>query len=190
MRGSRTTTLIIAGALGFGALVGLAGPASADTPPFQPGVEIAQPDDEPGGPDDKAPVPTPGDPVPHPDLPLEQPLPGGDPEPEPDLPLANPQGGDDEPDPEIPPGPGDVTSDPGCNLTHGCEPETPDGHCFDDAGNVVDVSECLPDEGDEPGSSTEDRGSLPRTGAGLVGLAAAGLGLIGGGTAARKAARR
>lgn len=220
MRGSRTTSnLILAGALGLGSLVTFAAPALAETPPHQgPGFEIAIPEEEettlddivaptpePEVNDDKAPLPQP-EPEPQPDPqhgddkvgPNQDP---GDPQPQPN---------DDKVGPNQDPGdgpgfdgPDDITSDPGCNVTHGsCDEPTPDGHCFDDAGNVVDVSECMPTEepGDEPtgggdGStevegSTTERGALPRTGAGLSALAAAGLALVGGGAAVRKAARR
>ena len=122
-----------------------------------------------------------------------------DPEPEP------------EPEPEVNPDldPIDdvLTSDPGCTITHGScpgedEEPTPDGHCFDDAGEVVDPSECIPQDDDTPDTkhdepetevegSAEDRGALPRTGAaGLVALAGLGAALAATGTAAKKLARR
>lgn len=247
MRGSRTTHLIFAGALGLAALVGLASPAFAETP-AQDGDEMVLVfgEGDTGTSDDKAPVPQP-DPEPGPGEISDGP---NDPGPDP-LPEDQPEIGlPDEPsDPgDGPDGPGEVTSDPGCTFTHGCEPECdpqlgscditdqpdggddgddpvisdggdcivgcqpddggdepgqPDGHCFDEAGEVVDVSECMPtdepggeggtDGGDEStdvlGSSTE-RSALPRTGAGLAALAAAGMALVAAGATARQAAKR
>jgi hypothetical protein len=231
MRGSRTTSnLILAGALGLGSLVIFAAPALAETPPHQaPGFDIAIPEEqdttiddfvaptpEPEVNDDKvAPTPDPGqpDPMPQPNDdklgPNQDP---GDPEPQ-------PQPNDDKLGPNQEPGdgpgidgPDDITSDPGCTITHGdCgggDEPTPEGHCFDGAGNVADVSECMPSEdpGDEPTTQDEPSGSddgstevegsstgrsaLPHTGAGISLMAAAGLALVGAGTAARKAARR
>jgi len=227
MRSSRTTNLILAGTFGFGSLIALAAPAMAETP-AQDGEEMvlvfAPSDPEPAGPifapapapepevaDDKAPPPQPEpqpDPTPDDDLEITQPTGHGDPEPEGELPKGTPEV---DPDPEDGfDGPGDITSDPGCTLTHGCPDEepTPDGHCFDEAGEVVDPSECIPtDDGDEPtdgdepadsstgadtevlGSST-DRGALPRTGGGLAVLALAGSALAGFGAALRKVAKR
>jgi hypothetical protein len=222
MRGSRTpSTLILAGALGFGTLVGLASPAFAETPAHDGNemvLVMGGGDTDPQGPGDIAPAPTPDPdgeiaPAPTPD-PEPQPQPGpgeivqptghGDPEPGDDLPLGTPGQ-----DPDGPDGPGDLADDPGCTFTHGCEGDepTPDGHCFDEGGNVVDVSECMPTDepgdqpqGDQPqaddDSSTEVLGSttgrtaLPHTGAGLALLSAAGLGLVAAGTVARKVARR
>jgi len=219
MRSSRTTHLILAGTLGFGSLVALASPAMADTPAQEADEMVlvfAPSDPEPEGPifapapapdpevdDDKAPLPLPmplpqPDPTPDADLPVAQPTGHGDPEPEGDLPLGTPEA---DPDPEDGfKGPDDLTSDPGCTLTHGCPGEdTPDGHCYDDAGAVIDPSECIPtDDGDQPDSSTgtevegssTDRGPLPRTGTGVVALALAGGALTGLGAALRKVAKR
>jgi hypothetical protein len=213
MRGSRTTTtLIVAGALGLGGLVGLASPAFAETPP-QEGEEmvlVIDDGDLPEGPGDLAPAPTPDpeiddkapppppEPQPEDDLPIG--IPGEDPDPEDDLPIGIP-GDDDDEDPDPGDGPDEVTADGGgCQFTHGCDEEpTPDGHCFDDAGNVVDPSQCLTSDdggstdgtdGADVDSSTTDRGALPRTGAGLAALALAGGALTGAGAALRKLARR
>ena len=224
MRSSRTTNLILAGTFGFGSLIALAAPAMAETPAHE-GEEMilvfGGGDTDPQSPQDLAPAPTPDpevdddkapppqpepDPEPEGDLPIANP--DEDPDPEDDLPIANP---DEDPDPEDGfGGPDDITSDPGCTLTHGCPDEepTPDGHCFDEAGEVVDPSECIPtDDGDQPtdgdepadsstgddtevlGSST-DRGALPRTGGGLAVLALAGSALAGVGAALRKVAKR
>jgi len=217
MRSSRTTNLILAGTFGFGSLLAMASPALAETP-AQEGEEMvlvfAPGDPDPEGPifspapapepevaDDKAPPRQPEpqpDPTPGADLPIAQPTGHGDPEPEGDLPIANPE---EDPDPEDGfTGPDDLTSDPGCTLTHGCPGEdTPDGHCFDDAGAVIDPSQCIPtDDGDEPDSSADTdppgsptgRGALPRTGTGVVALALAGGALTGVGATLRKVAKR
>lgn len=203
MSASRTATLVLTGALGFGSLVGLAAPALAETPPHEgPGMvltlgeddggldgpgDIAQPEPAPQPPQDKAPVPQP-DPEPQP-----QPGPGD---------LVQPAGDPDpDPDPDLPDGPGDL-ADGGCHATHGCEPEGP-GDLTDHPGDEDDchplAASCdLTDRepggsgGDEPGvlDHTEDRGALPRTGAGLAALALAGSALTGLGAALRRAARR
>jgi hypothetical protein len=219
MRGSRTTTLIVAGALGVGGLVGLASPAFAETPPHEGEEMVLVIDDGgvPEGPGDLAPAPTPDpeiddkapppppepepEPQPEDDLPIG--IPGEDPDPEDDLPVGIP-GDDDDEDPDPGDGPDEVTADGGgCQFTHGCDEEpTPDGHCFDDAGNVVDPSQCLTSDdggstdgtdgtdGVDVDSSTTDRGALPRTGAGVAALALAGGALTGAGAALRKLARR
>lgn len=226
-----SATLTVAG------LTLTAGPALAENPPYQPGMEIAQPDggndpkpQGPGGFDnpEEAPDPQPegpgeitdpqggGDPDPQPEGPgdITDPQDGGDPDPQPEGPGDLTNGDGDDPRPE---GPGDLTDDEdGCGVTHGCEPtdgNDPDGHCFDDAGNVVDVEVCSDDTpgdepsdepGDEPGdgSGTVDEtpdsssgtdsgsGSLPHTGAATGLLAAIGSALLGGGAILRRSSRK
>lgn len=199
MRGSRTTNLIIAGTLGFGSLVAMAAPALAETPPFDPTpmVLVAPEDDGPTGPGEIAPAPTP-----EPEIDDKAPAPQPEPDPNP-LPLPNPPVGQPEDDgPGIPEGPGDIV-DGGCTFTHGCEdddprPEGPDDltadlgctlthGCEDDTPGDDDSS--VDDQTEVEGSSA-DRGSLPRTGAGLSLMALAGGTLTGVGGAIRKLARR
>ncbi len=192
---------------------GVTGIAAAETPPFQPGPVIVAPAPQP----DPEPQPQP---VPQPDLPIAQPEVEPEPHPQPDptipadLPIAQPEP-QPEPEPEIPTGGNDeITADPCTLVTHGCdddssiddltsaddEPGQPDGHCFNDAGEVIDPSECIPTDepadeptdepetGDEP--KQDDRGALPRTGAGVAALAAFGSILVAGGAAAKRAAHR
>jgi hypothetical protein len=187
-------------ALSAVAFTGLSGLAAADTPPFDPGPEIAFPPPT---------IPLP-DPVPALDLPLADAcglLPQGceqpDPDPEPpalDLPLADacgllPEGCEQpDPDPDPPVGADDFTDDPCNHITHGCGedddavddfttlPEDPDTPVDPDGKVEPDPSD--PDDGKDPS------GALPRTGfevAGIVGLGAA---LVGAGAAARRLARR
>lgn len=170
--------------------------------------EIAQPEPAPQPPQDKAPVPPP-DPEPQP-----KPLPGpgeiahpaGDPGPDPlpdeELPIAHPE----HDGPGLPDGPDDLKDkDPvePCNpLQATCDiaiPEDEDDDCHP-LQATCELTEPGPSE-DEPGgtdggegsevqSGGEDRGPLPRTGAGLAGLAVAGSALTGLGAALRRVARR
>lgn len=153
-----------------------------DPAPQPADLPIAQPEPDPQPPVD-------------PDLPIAQPTGHGDPEPDADLPIANPEpepGVDPQFDPDLP----IAQPQPGCTFTHGCPGEdtpTPDGHCFDDAGEVVDPSECMPtDDGKSPEveGSTGSRGSLPRTGAGIAVLGGIGAALVAAGSATKRLARR
>lgn len=228
MTASRTSNLILAGTLGFGSLVAIAGPVLAETPPagqsmvlvlgdgdggFGGPGDIAQPQPAPQPPKDKAPAPQP-QPDPKPQAgpgDIVNPQGHGDPQPE-DLPIADAGDGGPVVNPEIPPGPGDITDGGGCNATHGCEPEVPD----DFTDKPKDEDDCHPlaascdlkdrdpvdpeDTPPTPDSSDEDetevlgeresRGVLPRTGAGLAGVALAGGTLTGLGAALRRLARR
>lgn len=176
---------------------------------FEGPGEIAQPTPAPTpeAPKDKAPglqqpEPLPG---PQPELPIDGGGGHGDPQtgdfpiagaPEDDGPVVNPDLGE---------GPGDLTDDPGC--THGCGPD-PDPECHplvaacdltdrepsDDPGDdeeTPDVDEEVDeDQPVEVLDADESRSVLPRTGAGLVALGAAGSALTGLGAALRRLARR
>jgi hypothetical protein len=213
MRGSRTTSkLILAGALGLGSLVTLAAPALAgDVQPQEAVLVLPQGNPPLPGPGDLADAPQ--DPGPDP-APQPQPGPGdiadAPADPGPDVPLGpddfadapdgpGPQDGPDDkaPVPQDDPtphdGPGDI-ADGGCHATHGCVPT-------DDCPGPLascDLTDKPTDPGDDPTDGDEPevqgdggtRGALPHTGAGLAVLAAAGLGLVGAGTLARKAAAR
>lgn len=100
MRGSRTSTLILAGALGLGTLTGLASPAFAETSTVL----------------DTAPAP--------------------------------------QPEPPQPGGPGEISDDPGCTFTHGCEPD-----CTPIPGGPCDLGDGGGDGGDEPGDGGGDGGT-------------------------------
>ncbi|HET7722750.1 MAG TPA: hypothetical protein VFK43_22475 [Acidimicrobiales bacterium] len=213
-----TASLAAAAFAGFGGIAGADTIAPAPQP--GPGPVIANPQPEPH----PAPAPQPEQP------PIAQPEADPEPDPQPaDLPIAQPEdepghgpgdiaqpsGGEDpEPDPEVPTGADDLADDPCNHLTHGCVDDSgiddltdtprPDGHCFDDAGNVLDPADCLPGEdGEEPKDggdsssegtevegSTLDRGALPRTGAGLALLAGLGTALTAAGAATKRAANR
>ncbi len=214
---STARRILAATALSAVSFAGFTGLAAAETPPFQPGPVIVAPAPQP----DPEPQPQP---VPQPDLPIGQPEVEPEPHPQPgpvpaDLPVGQPEPQPD-PEPEAPTENDDITADPCTLVTHGCgdddssiddltsaddEPGQPDGHCFDEFGEVVDPSECVPfgDDGlvppadepvDEPETGDEpkqdDRGALPRTGAGLALLAGIGSVLVGGGAAAKRAAKR
>jgi hypothetical protein len=103
------TRILLSTAFTLVGLTGLAGPASAETPPFDPGTEIVL--------------------LPPPTIPLPDPDPGLD------LPIADacgllPQGCEQPPDPEPPVGPDDLADACGL-LPQGCEqppdPEPPVG---------------------------------------------------------------
>jgi len=146
---SRTKNLVLAGALGLGALVSLASPALAGpSPAGGGGLVIGQPSDPgtggPGGFTNPTPLPDPepGDlPIAQPD-PQPQPDPGGfaNPTPLPDPGPQVPQGGngqkapipqadpDPQPDPQVPQGGNGDKGAPnpgGCPQTHGCPGEQP-----------------------------------------------------------------
>jgi hypothetical protein len=206
---SRTAGRILAAAaLSTVALAGLSGTAGAETPPFEPGVEIVV-----------APQPTipPPDPAPEVDLPLadpcgqtEQGCPQPEPEPEPpvvpDLPLADPCGQTEEGCPQPDPDPGfegadDFTDDPCNHLTHGCgedediddftdNPADPDGEDPGEGGEGGEEPEPETDPETEVAGTQEERGALPRTGAGFALIAGLGTALVGAGAAAKRAARR
>src|SRR5690606_32956542 len=149
---------------------------------------VAQPEPAPQPPEANAPAPEP-DPEPQPQpLPgpgeIAQPAgdPGPDPMPEDDLPIAHPEAGG----PDLPDGPDDLKDkDPveGCNpMLATCEIGFPGG---DDDGchplqATCEIAQPGPSE-EEPGGTDggegpevqgggEDRGALPRTGAGLATL--------------------
>jgi hypothetical protein len=200
----RTTNLAVAAALGLGSILGLASPALADgpqgtemvltLPPHTdpepvPELPIALPAPDPEI-DDKAPVPTP-DPEPEAPTDFEQPetLPEPHPQPQP-----GPQQGDDKAGPADP--------EPECNPHLAtCDVSAGEPEC-----NPIQASCDLTDRPDEPGDGDEtdgpsepevevqgqttDRGALPRTGAGLLVLGAAGGALTGVGAALRRIARR
>lgn len=167
--------------------------------------DIAQPEPAPQPPEDKAPVPQP-DPEPQPQpVPgpgeIAQPAgdPGPDPMPEDDLPIANPEGDG----PDLPDGPDDLTDeDPveECNpLLATCEIDFPGGG--DDCHPLLASCDLTDREPTDPGGSDggegpevqgggEERGALPRTGAGLAALAVTGSALTGLGAALRRVGRR
>ena len=198
----RTANLTLAAALGLGSIIGLASPALADGPqgqemvltlpphtdpepaPELPVADAPAPDPEI---DDKAPVPTPD---PEPEAPGDFEQPETLPEPHPQ-PLPGPQQGDDKD------GPADPT--PECNpYLASCEVSAGEPDC-DPIFASCDLTDRPhePGDGDEPTEpevevqgETTDRGALPRTGAGLLVLGAAGGALTGVGAALRRIARR
>ena len=210
MRTASLAKLALTAAVGFGALVGLADTAQAETPPHQGGgLVLTTPTTKP-------------DPHPGPQVEGQLVLPQDEPDPEPpidpDLPIANPQGhGDPDPCPQIScdleqPEPGDdpdpgqcgqialcdelTNPEPGCNLTHGCEDPDPECHELQASCDLTDrPDEPGDDPGDEPGDEPDegdegDRGSLPRTGATIGGLVLAGGGLTALGGALKRLGRR
>ena len=177
-----------------GPVIAIPAPQPQPDPAPQPAdLPIAQPEADPQP-----------EPVPHPDLPIAQPTGHGDPEPEGDLPIADPEP-EPEVDPQFDPDLPIAQPEPECDVTHGCEIPTPDGHCFDDAGQVVDPSECIPTDDETPADEPEEKdapdtdadvaadrqgGSLPRTGAGIALLGGLGAALVAAGSATKRLARR
>lgn len=209
MRGSRTSTLILTGALGLGSLVGLAAPALAETP-AQEGQEMVLVFSPPAPDHDDIAAP-----APQPD-PQPQPVPGPgeisdvpqDPGPQGPGDIAQPE---PEPQPDPQPGPGEIADAPqdpgpvdgpddladgGCHATHGCVPtdDCPGPLASCDLTDTPDQPTDQP--ADEPVGEPQvqgghaERGALPRTGAGLAVLTVAGGALTGAGTALRRLAKR
>jgi hypothetical protein len=177
MTSTRTVRRIAASAvLSSIAFAGLTGLAAAETPAFEPGVEIA---------------------FPEPTIPLPEP----DPAPVPDLPLADACGlleqgcQQPDPDPEPPVGPDDL-ADPCGLLPEGCE--QPDDEIDDFTAEPADPDDPVdpvdPPEPKEPGEDPKQEPdlpvSLPRTGAAFAGLLGIGTALVGAGAIAKRAARR
>jgi len=197
----RTANLTLAAALGFGSIIGLASPALADGPQGQEMILTLPPHTDPqpaptdlaAAPapdpeiDDKAPVPTPD---PEPEAPSDFEQPETLPEPHPQ-PLPGPQQGGDKDGPADP--------EPECHpLQASCDKGIEEPEC-DPIFASCDFTDRPgePDDGDEPTEpdvevqgQTTDRGALPRTGAGLLVLGAAGGALTGIGAALRRIARR
>jgi hypothetical protein len=187
----RTATVTLAAALGLGSIIGLASPALAEGPQGQEMVLSLPPHTDPqpaptdlSTGDDTPDLPPPPAqlPQPNPDLPdgpaeVEQPetlpephpQPQPDPEPECNPHLASCDKGTEEPECEP------ILAS--CDLTD--RPAEPGGDETDDPEVDVEVE----------GEATE-RGALPRTGASLLVLGAAGGALTGVGAALRRIARR
>jgi hypothetical protein len=212
MTTTRTARRILAtAALSTVAVAGLTGTAGAETPPFQPGVIIVAPQPTIPVPD---PAPDLDLPLADPCGQTEQGCPQPEPEPEPpvlpDLPLADPCGQTEEGCPQPDPDPGfegadDFTDDPCNHLSHGCgeddevddfteNPDDPDGGDPGDGGEGGETPDPDPEPKAEPetevAGTQQDRGALPRTGAGFALIAGLGTALVGAGAAVKRAVRR